>query len=351
MKERFRTRDTLRTGLIGTFVIVALVLSALNVTSLPFTGSGSTYKALFSDAGGLKTGAVVEVAGVQKGRVTAVSIEGNSVAVNFTVDGKIRMGTETRADIVTATVLGTKHLRITPAGDGRLSPKYTIGLDRTTSPYQLTDVLGDLTDTTEQIDTSQLTDSMRVLTQTLQQTPDDLGAALDGISRLSTTIASRDESLEQLLDKAQQVTGVLATRSDQVNTLIVDANTVLGELDSRRAVINELFDNVIRLATELSGVVADNEERLRPTLTSLQSVLDVLVKDKNSIGDALAKLAPYATELGEAVSSGPFFNSYIQNLIPGQIIDPFIRRALGLPPAPGENYADNPASIVDGAPR
>jgi phospholipid/cholesterol/gamma-HCH transport system substrate-binding protein len=351
MTERLKLRNTFRLGLLGTFLIAALVLSALNVSALPYLFSGSTYRALFVDTGGLKTGGTVEVAGIASGEVTNIEIEGDAVAVSFSVDGKIALGSDTRVDIVTATVLGTKHLRVTPAGTGRIGPKDTIGVDHTSSPYQLTDVLGDLADTTERIDTDQLADSMRVLTSTLQQTPDDLKAALDGVSRLSTTIASRDDSLRRLLATAQQVTGVLSSRSDQVNTLIVDANTVLNELNIRRAVIDRLFDNVTALATELTGLVADNRAQLAPTLASLQSVLDVLTANKANIGSAIEKLAPYVTELGEAVSSGPFFNSYIQNLIPGQIIDPFIRAALGLPPPPGQNYTENPASIVNGAPR
>ena len=60
----------------------------------------------------------------------------------------------------------------------------------------------------------------------------------------------------------------------------------------------------------------------------LAAVLAVLERNRDNIALAIDRLGPYATELGEAVASGPFFNSYIQNLLPMQIIEPALTRAL-----------------------
>ncbi|MGW0041625.1 MCE family protein [Rhodococcus sp. NPDC003348] len=351
MNERYRQRNTLRLGIIGTVLVLAAVLAGLQVRSLPFVASGAGYRALFLDTGGLRVGDAVRVAGVDAGRVTAIEIEGAAVAVAFRLDAPVRLGDRTRVDIATATVLGAKNLRVTPGGENPLRPGATIGTESTTSPYQLTEALGDLTDRAERIDTDRLAESMRVLTSTLRRVPDDVRAAVDGVGRLSATVADRDESLRGLLASAESVTGVLAERSGQIDTLLTDATAVLGELRDRRAVIDTLFDNVSALSRQLDGLVADNEAAIGPTLASLQSVLAVLQTNRASVAAAIERLGPYITELGEAVSSGPFFNSYIQNLIPGQVIAPFVRAALGLGPAPGENSTVNPLSALDGAPR
>ena len=76
--------------------------------------------------------------------------------MDFTVDNGVELGDRTEAAIKTETVLGTKMLEITPRGDGTLAGP--IPLERTTSPYDLPDALGDLTTTISGLDTTQLSD-------------------------------------------------------------------------------------------------------------------------------------------------------------------------------------------------
>lgn len=325
---QFREMNPVRVGVVGTIVLVVLVLGALNIRSLPFLDGGTTYRARFVDAGGLNTGDTVQVAGKDAGQVTDIDIDHDAVAVTFTVDRAVVLGTDTTVEIATATALGARNLRVRPAGPGRLEDGATIDLDRTVAPYQLTDALGDLTDTAAAIDTEQLRESMEVLSDTLRETPDDVGAALDGVRRLSETVASRDESLRALLAHAEQVTTVLAERGDAIDALIVDADRILGELHRRRAALDTLFANVDALSIQISNLVADNEAQLEPTLGKLNAVLGILERNRDNIALAIERLGPYATELGEAVASGPFFNSYIQNLLPMQIIEPALTAAL-----------------------
>ena len=54
-------------------------------------------------------------------------------------------------------------------GDGRQDG--TIPRDRTTSPYQLPDALGDLATTISGLNTNQLSDSLRVVADTFSETP------------------------------------------------------------------------------------------------------------------------------------------------------------------------------------
>lgn len=329
MTRNTETRNTFRAGLLGTAMIALVVLATLNIDSLPFLSSHGTYRALFTDSGGLKTGDVVEVAGVDCGSVRHVGIDRAAVAVEFSLGCGVRIGSDTTARIATATVLGARHLRLQPAGRRILRPGSTIGLEHTTSPYNLTDALTDLNDTAGNIDTAQLSQAMRVLADTLRHTPDDVRAAVEGVGRLSATIADRDQQLRDLLEHAGRVTAVLSERSGQLNTLVIDADAVLGELENRRDAVATLLGNVSDLAAQLRGLVHDNQAQLGPTLDRVNAVLGVLRKNNDNISTAIARLGPYMTELGEAVASGPFFNSYIQNLIPGQIIAPYVDAALG----------------------
>ncbi|WP_137723256.1 MCE family protein [Prescottella subtropica] len=308
-----RERNPVRIGIIGVAVSACLVLAGLQYDRLPFLFGGVRYDALFEDAGGLMAGDFVTVAGVNVGKVETIALDGTDVRVTFSMEEGIRLGADTGADIKTNTILGRKSLQVTPEGFDVLAVGGTIPLERTNSPYSLNDALGDLSSTVNDLDTGRLSDSLDAVSESLTDTPPELRTALDGVSRLSESINSRDESLKDLLARAESVTGILADRSDQINALMVDGNQLLGELDRRRNAISELITNISAVSRQLTGLVQDNEQQMKPTLDKLNSVVANLQDNKDNISRALDGLGPYARSLGEAVSSGPFFMAYVAN--------------------------------------
>ncbi|MFH5228532.1 MCE family protein [Antrihabitans spumae] len=309
-----------QSGIVGIVVGLAIVVATLQYEKLPFIHSGIAYTANFADAGGLVTGDQVEVAGVNVGKVENIELDGTAVLVEFTVSEGIELGDRTTAAIKTNTVLGRKSLFVTPDGSGAIDADDTIPLDRTTSPYSLNDALGDLSNTIRDLDTDQLNTTLDTLTAAFKDTPAPLREALDGVTRLSQSINARDESLRELLTKAKGVTQVLADRGEQVNALLVDGNQLLGELDLRRTAISELITNISAVSQQLTGLVADNEAQMKPTLDKLNSVLALLQQNKDNLAQALEGLGPYALALGEQVGSGPYFQAYVSNFGSGEVI-------------------------------
>ncbi|MEU2000879.1 MCE family protein [Rhodococcus sp. NPDC019627] len=313
-------RNPVQVGLIGVAVSAMIVIATLQYDQLQFLSGGTHYNAMFEDAGGLMAGDTVTLAGVDVGKVSDVELDGQHVLVTFTVEDGIALGDVTEADIKTNTILGRKSLAVTPRGTETLPVGSTIPLDRTNSPYSLNDALGDLTTTVSELDTGQVNDALNAMSGALENTPPELRTALDGLTRLSESINSRDETLKQLLSRAENVTGILAERSGQINSLIVDGNELLGELDRRRAAISQLIVNISAVSRQLTGLVQDNQEQMKPTLDKLNSVVDILQRNKDNISQALDGLAPYATQLGESVGSGPFFMAYVYNIGIGNLL-------------------------------
>ncbi|MBL1077511.1 MCE family protein [Nocardia sp. 2] len=300
-------------GVVGIVLCVTICLTALQFDRLPFVRAGAEFNAYFADAGGLLPGDPVQVAGVRTGRVEEVELDGAKVKVRFTLDENIVLGGSTSAAIKTNTLLGRKSLEVTPAGSGAIRKDDVIPLDRTTSPYSLTDALSELTTTVQGLDTDQVNRTLDTLSEAFTDTPGPLRSALDGITALSKSLNTRDDALLQLLGRAQNVTSVLGERAAQINSLLVDGNSLLGELDARRAAISQLIVYVNGLAQQLSGFVADNEEQLKPTLDKLNSVLELLQNNRDNISKALIDLGPFAGALGEQVGSGPYFQAYLAN--------------------------------------
>ncbi len=331
--KSFSERNPLTIGAIGAALVATLVLGALNYQKLPFLNQGKSYSAYFADAGGLFTGAGVQVSGYPAGKVSSISLKGAQVLVTFTVDVDVRMGDTTEAAIKTKSLLGTKVLDVTPRGTGTLDGP--IPLSRTISPYQLPDALADLSRTISGLDTDQLSDSMATLSETFANTPDQLRNAVLGVSRFAATINSRDSELRSLLDNAAKVTGVLAKRTDAIVSLVGNTNALLAQLRTQSDALDRIWASISAVSQQLKAFIAENKQQLRPALDKLNGVLAIVDNRKERLQQAVKLLNGYAMSLGESVSSGPFFKAYVTNLLPGQFVQPFVDAAfsdLGLDP-------------------
>jgi phospholipid/cholesterol/gamma-HCH transport system substrate-binding protein len=315
MSLPFRERDPRPIGAIGLAVLAVFVVLAFNVQKLPFIGGGQTFHAAFAEAGGLRSGDPVRIAGVTVGKVTGVDLENAHVMVTFTVRGDQRLGRQTRAAVKLQTLLGKKYLELNPAGSGRLSGSSEIPLADTTSSYDVVDAFSDLTTTTEQIDTGQLAQSLETLSTEFKDSPADVKASLDGLSRLSRTVASRDGELQELLARAHDVTGTVADRNQQVASLIQNGDLLLQELDQRRAAIHTLFLNTSRLAEQLTGLVQDNRAQIAPALAQLHGVLTTLHSQEDVLSRGVKILAPFTRVFANALGNGPWFDACVPNLV------------------------------------
>jgi phospholipid/cholesterol/gamma-HCH transport system substrate-binding protein len=309
--------DPLRTGVFGVILVVCVILVAFGYSTLPFFPQGKVYAAYFSDAGGITPGNHVYVSGITVGQVKSVSLAGDSARVDFTVDRHVNVGNESLAAVRTETILGQRAIGVTPAGSGTAT---TIPLSRTTTPYALGSALEDLGHNAGDLDKAQFEKSLKVLTDALHEATPQLRGALDGVTSLSRTLNRRDQALESLLTHAKSVTAVLAERAGQVNKIILDGNQLFAALDARRAALAELISGIDDVSQQLSGFVADNRKEFGPALTKLNSVLDNLDERRDYISEALKRLPPYATTLGEVVGSGPGFNVNVFSVLPAPLV-------------------------------
>ncbi|WP_459184975.1 MCE family protein [Streptomyces sp.] len=311
----FRDRNPVVIGAVGLSVIALLVVAAFNVQDLPLIGSGERYSAAFSEAGGLKPGDEVRIAGVKAGKVDAVELDGDHVKVTFRVKGDQHLGTTTGASIRIKTILGAKYLALEPKGPGQLAPGSEIPRSRTVSAYDVVAAFSDLTTTSEKIDTDQLATALDTISGTFKDSPAEVKASITGLSRLSRTVASRDQALRQLLDHANGVTGVLADRSGQLVTLIKDGDKLLQELNRRRTAIHDLLVSATTLGTQLSGLVDDNRKEIGPALSRLDTVIRMLQRNQTSLDRSIKLLAPYSRVFTNTLGNGRWFDTYVQNVV------------------------------------
>jgi phospholipid/cholesterol/gamma-HCH transport system substrate-binding protein len=312
----FRDRNPVTIGAASLAVLALLVLAAFRAQDLPLVGGGDTYYASFAESGGLRVNDEVRIAGVRVGKVDSVELVDGEVKVGFKVKTDSMFGDETAAAIKVKTLLGAMYLSLEPDGDGQLEEESTIPVERTSSPFDVVDAFEGLAETSAEIDTDQLADSLTTLADLTRNTPEEFRNALSGVSALSRTVASRDEELNSLLQNLERVSTVLNARDEDIVTLMRDSDVLFRALVTRRDAVHDLLVSTSTLSRELTAIVSQSRADLKPALSHLENVLAVLNKNQDNLDNSLRLMEPFYRVFTNTLGTGPWFDTYIENLPP-----------------------------------
>src|SRR5690349_7788016 len=166
---KYRGARLARAGFLGVVLAVLVIAVGLQPERLLAYATSLKYQARFTEAGVIAVGNDVTLSGIKVGAVTGVSLVEGDALVGFTVASQYPLGSQTTAHIKTGTLLDERVLRLDSAGDETMNHTDVIPVERTSSPYSLSDAVGELTTSTEGIDTGQLNQSLDTLSTTLNQ--------------------------------------------------------------------------------------------------------------------------------------------------------------------------------------
>jgi phospholipid/cholesterol/gamma-HCH transport system substrate-binding protein len=248
---------------IGIITMVSIALAILLIVAVGgqggFTWQQYDLKTKFPDVKGLKSGAVVRVAGVEVGKVDEVQLSGSEVEVVLKVndENKSRITTESRASIGSLSLLGEPVIDISPSTQGTpLNDGDFLPAGR--APGQLTDVAEGATQTLEQV------------TGILQEIRGGKGT----IGKLFT-----DDQVYK-----------------EVNGLVASANLVAGELGRGQGTLGMLIRDPVAYR-RFNAALGDLQEMTR-RINAGEGSLGRLLKD-----DALAKSITSASANFDQLSS------------------------------------------------
>lgn len=317
----FRERNPVVIGAVSILVMALALLAAFRAQDLPLIGGGDTYYANFTEAGGLRVNDEVRIAGVRVGKVEAVELDDGEVRVKFRIQDDSPFGKDTGAAIKVKTLLGSMFLALEPAGSGQLDEGATIPTSRTSSPFDVVEAFTGLAETTSEIDTDQLARSMTVLADLTRNTPEEFRGALQGVSRLSSNLAERDEEIGRLLTSLRRISTVLDERDDDIIGLMRDSDVLFRAIVERREQIHDLLVSTSTLSEELTTLVRESRDDLKPALDHLDNVLQVLNKNEDNLSDSIRLMEPFYRVFANTLGSGPWFDTFIYNF-PGAAPNP-----------------------------
>ncbi len=111
---------------VGIFVLVGLACLAylaIHLGKMEVVGTGYKVVAKFDNVSGLKTGAAVEVAGVDVGRVEKIKLTpGDRAQVTLRLEPDLKLHDDAIASIRTKGIIGDKFVKLSPGNSEQIIP-------------------------------------------------------------------------------------------------------------------------------------------------------------------------------------------------------------------------------------
>lgn len=267
---------------IGLMAVIAIALTAVLVIAVGgasgFFWERYSLKTTFDNVQGLKSGAIVRVAGVEVGKVTDVRLTGSTVEVDLSVkkENQSRITTDSRASIGAMSLLGEPLIDVTPASTGtRLKDGDTI---RSAKPAaQISDVTGSLQEG--------LTEATALLK--------DIRGGRGTIGQMFTNDEVFRE-LDAFIASANQVTASINKSRGTLGKLTNDPK-VYDEVDASLAELHAMVARINAGEGSLGQLLKDDKlaKSLSATSSNFEQVSGRLTRGDNTAGKLLTEKELY----------------------------------------------------------
>ena len=259
---------------VGIFVL-GILYAGFSLVGLDAIRRPYIVQASFAASGGIFTGAEVTYRGVRVGTVGDMRLTHDGVIVDLKIDRDRRIpASGTTATVANKSAVGEQYVDLRPAtaGEPYLANGDTIDRSHTRLPVDISKVLVDLDRLANSIDK----DNLKLLVNELGDAFRGTGPALSDliVAGNELTDAMREVLPEtfQLIEEGERVLDTARLTAPQFREFVqglADLTETLREADPD---IRRLFDNGVRAARELEGLIEPNQQAIAVLLGDLVTI-------------------------------------------------------------------------------
>ncbi len=297
--------------LLGTFALLAIY------AQFRFE-EGKTYTAIFNNVSGLANGNFVRVAGVEVGKVTRISVNGDDTAsVQFSANDNVILTEGSRAAIRYDNLIGGRYLELLEGAGGTkpLAANATIGLDHTSPALDLDALIGGFRPLFRALDPKQVNALSGQLISAFQGQGATIGSFLTQTAALTSTLADRDQLIGQVVVNLNTVLGSLAGQGDQFGKAVDSLSSLVAGLAARKQDLSNGLAYASSASASISDMLAQARPPLKETVTQTDRVATQVLNDKDFFDDFLNTLPDAYKVLGRQALTGDYFSFYICDLV------------------------------------
>ncbi|MCD2262663.1 MCE family protein [Dietzia aurantiaca] len=301
-----RRGNTVLVGAASILLVIALFAASMALPRLWYVLRTEYYSAEFHNAGGLRAGDPVLVAGVPSGRVDSLSTDGGLAVVGFRLDRGQDLGEASTATVGLKSILGNRFLEVVPAGGGDLGSDRRIGVARTTSPYMIDDMGGAVTELADGIDVDAVSALIDNLDSILPQDAEATGEAIDDISAALGLMARDDDRMSRVIATTRELTGVLVSQEQSINALTDQSLVLVTVLTQRREALSAMVASLEELAVRVSALLEEESDDVNQLLVNMRSISETYQRNIEVMDEVLTRMPPGLRAVTDASGNGPW---------------------------------------------
>jgi len=288
---------------VGCLVVVAgglLAFMALQVGAIRGLGDRVQVSVVLDDAAGLSTGAVVSIAGVQIGRVSALEVDFDKAHATLELDADAQVRSDATVVMRARSVLGEKYLEIVP--ESRDAPVLASGdtLTKTVGSVEIDQLVTRMAPLVEALDPAMMRQVGASLSTALAADPDRPARMLADAERALANAADASEDLPELVGEARTTLASVKKTSDAARPILAKAEGTVTRLDALVASVPP--EELPALLAEVRAAVRDGRAILTKVDGSATDVSEILGKLN---GITPEELAYWAREEGVLIRLFP----------------------------------------------
>lgn len=329
----------LKVGLVFIIGIVLLVILIVNAANSPWSASGELLRINFNNAGDLRVGAKVQLAGVQVGKVTSIELnkDGTRVEVQVRVKDafrRLRQGCRIKVGVIGFVGEAYIHLTNGPAGNPNLKP--------TDLPLMGQDPL-DLSELVAQADyivkqgtqflesanqfmgsnqeniSSSIMEMRALIEQTSRALTEIVGATNESVKNLNRIAQENDFRLAQtykrfnrLMDRLESDVLLISSQVGDINRAVldlVDRNSspieqIIVDLQTSATNFRQLSQQLDEDLAELTAGVSDLIAQSKAVIATEKPKVDQLLESLTNATNELDGLRSNVAQLLHTVQHG-----------------------------------------------
>ncbi|WP_406815021.1 MCE family protein [Mycobacterium sp. M23085] len=297
----------------------------------------SSYRAIFTNISGLKSGNFVRIAGVEVGKVGDLSLHRDgTVTVDFEVDKGVRLSEGTKAVVRYENLIGDRYLALEEGAGSprRLPPGATIPLARTSPALDLDALIGGFRPLFRALDPDQVNALSGQLLRIFQGQGGTLASVLSQTSILTSTLAGRSELIGQLITNLNTVLHTFATRDREFSDGVDKLSQLVDGLAQRRNDISTGLAYINAAAGSITDLLAQSRQPIKDVVHQTDRVSGQVLSDKEYVDKLLKDLPDIYQVLARQGLNGDYFGFYFCEVLlklNGKGGNPIFVKLLGQP--------------------
>jgi virulence factor Mce-like protein len=287
--------------LVAIAVVVAAVVVIENAVGGDYSGNHQVVGRFTSAGEGIQPGAEVDFDGVQVGRVQSIALVHRAAQVTLSLFPSFHFPAGGTATIQPENLFGADEVAIT-SPNGQQTPSLRSGapIPHTQVASELTDLLAVADPLLQQINTTDLSESISELDQATNGAGAEIATGIDEASQLGTLLSTTLGAQLTALDSLAALNGALIPAAAQLNTVSQDANTALPAINRAQDDFQRLLESINPLAENLAQFLSLYHPDIATLLTTGDNVTRVLLSHETNIQQTIKGLYEYVYKFANA---------------------------------------------------